>query len=253
MRTGTEKEEMSSSIWDGIQEEYKTILENEFNLKTQKDCVNTKDEVLLKLMEEYKFPTLVIHRITQKITEFKSVKQITKYDLRNIHIPKKPYFDYNEQVEIVEYVSNMLKYIKRNKILDWKKFVISKFKTLKKEKFDNLSKLIEELKVENVEEAEHLIVGCIEPDAFGSGINAFQTMVYIQQGQTKLKLFSKKLSILLKAIGNSIPDKFKIILIESKFKFEILQRVKEYDNFLQFRSEEVLSLIYKSRTYFQRL
>ena len=71
-------------------------------------------------------------------------------------------------------------------------------------------------------------------------------MVYIQQGQTPLKLFSKKLSILLKAIGDIIPDKFKIILIESKFKFDILQRVKEYDNFLQFRSEEVLSLIVNS-------
>ena len=53
----------------------------------------------------------------------------------------------------------------------------------------------------------------------------------IRQGSSSLRLFSKKLRILIVLLGNTICDEYKDILIESKFPSEIINLVRgKYQN-----------------------
>ena len=233
-----EKEEKSSRLWSKLKPEEIDILENKLDLKTEQDCFDTNEELCINSMTNMKFDHVTIHFVIKKI---KTIKR--EFESKNIlknKIPKS-FSAFDGKNDLVEYVTRLISFIKRNNIENWKQFILEKFKNLQKEKFDDLKKFLQETN-DSVEEAEHKIVGTIDAH-YGKGIDSFYQLLFLQQQSSSLKLFAKKLKICCKGIGNEIPESYKIAVIENKFDIGILSKMPEYEDFHKFGSVELIERI----------
>lgn len=240
------KEEMSSykipkkHIWCDItiEEKYIDVL-NKLDLKSEKDCIDSDENLVVNYLNENSVPTLTQHQIIKRI---KTLKRESSSSLvgGNKEIPFFPQFE--ESGDIVEYTSKLFQFMKNHKIQNIHKFILESFKKAKN--YNNLLDYFEKLQSKsiNFDELEYNVIGIINTH-YGPGIYSFYQMLNLQQGRMNLKQFQKRILLALYGIGNTISEEYKVAMVESKFNQGMLNDVEGNEQFSQMKAEMVLDII----------
>ncbi len=238
------KEEKSSykipkkTIWSDIVLEEKYIdLLNKLDLKSEKDCIDSDENLVVNYLNENKVPTLTQHQIIKKIKTLKRENSSSSFG----RIKEFPYFpQFEENGDIVEYTTKLFQFMSKHKIQNLKEFIAERFK--KSKNYQNLVDYFEKSRSTHIVELEYIVIGIINP-LYGPGFCSFYQMLHLQQGKLNLKQFQKRILLALYGIGDTISEEYKVAMVESKFNQDLLSEIEQNGQFSEMKSEVVLDLI----------